>query len=106
MLKNALPRSLVNDLNNLPRQNIAVAPICPSRCRGAQPLIADNLSVKCSTSSLRKLLHGLCLILRIYTRAPSSSHTSATYKQQVGLALDTSGGRPVKGCSIAFKGLR
>ena len=31
MLKNALPRSLVNDLNNLPRQNIAVAPICPSR---------------------------------------------------------------------------
>ena len=64
MLKNALPRSLVNDLNKLPRQNIAAAPICPLRCRGAQPLIASvtTSSVEDSTSSLGKLLQGLWLV--------------------------------------------
>ena len=41
MLKTALPRSVVNDLNTLPRQKNAVVPICPEGCRGAQPVIAS-----------------------------------------------------------------
>ena len=104
MLKNALARSLVNDLNTLPRQNNAVVPICPKGVSGSPACDrpGDNLSLNCHNSGLRELAQSLYVVCeRLYRGTPTRS---SQVEVSVGAVLRglQSAGR-CKECSIAFK---